>query len=379
MTTAFDAAVLGLNGKKNTDKELSGQWRGSCVRMGRARQGWLTRILNSDNLYGTEVAYDIVTRMAKNTSTSKAKTKTAKKSNAHATTVKRVAESQKASISHVAITKKLETKPGFIRPKRRMGLRLTPTAALFQRLHATSALVFLGLAAAVIYVVKPWIFSINVGFLTKDALRSNSTTVFVPGQHTVYDLDVRWAVVAMLLVSALFAVLRTTKLQSYEDRGLRSRVQPLRWVDGAITGALMVMVSALLLGMQELPGLKLVGSLAAFSLVMAWIAERENAGNEGFIKGTFIASIVSGFLSLSTLVCYAIMTSVYGMVRASWHVYAVMGIVLVAALLVAVVQYRSLRRIKASANYMTVERNYLLINLVSKVSFAAVLIIGLRG
>lgn len=323
--------------------------------------------------------------MARNTSQSKAKTKTTKKpSAAKATkatkTTKKVVRPVKEAVKKdVKVVKSAEKAAKVSRPSVFGKVLRSASAEGIRKLHMVSALMFVVLAIVAGYFIKSASYPLNIAHLTKDELLSKTTTVFAPAQHALYNLDLRWAVVGVLAVSALFSLLRMTRLEPSESEGLKVKVQPWRWVDFAVTGAVMVEVTAVLYGVQELSALKLLGALTVFSLVFAWIAERENSGAAKLVKGAYVASIVSGLVVLCVFASYGWSTMAYGLVRFPWYAYALFGSCVATAALITVNQYKGFKGLKSWSNYLFVERNYLLINLVAKTAFAVILIVGLRG
>lgn len=325
--------------------------------------------------------------MARTTSQSKAKTKTAKKPVA-AKATKAVKTTTKKAVKPVKAAAKKETKvvakpaakAASVRKPSAVGRLLrSATPSGLRKLHVASALIYVVLAIVAGALMKAVVsVPLTVGYVTRNELLSTTNTVFAPAQHVLYNLDLRWAVIAVLAVSAFFSLLRMTRLEVAESEGLKIKVQPWRWVDLAVTGAVMVEVAAALYGIQSLDTLKLVGALTVFSLVLAWIAERENSGATKFVKGAYVASIVSGLVVFAVFASYGWATMVYGMVRFPWYAYALFASSVVTAALVTVNQYKGFRGVKTWANYLFVERNYLLISLASKVAFAVILIVGLH-
>jgi hypothetical protein len=182
----------------------------------------------------------------------------------------------------------------------------------------------------------------------------------------------------MLVFSALFSFARYRAAKA-EDRGLNARILPWRWVDYAVTGALAVAIVALLSGAQGIVEIKGLALMFAAAMGFAWIAERENANAPRFVKAAYTLGALCGVFIVLSFIAYAVGTVVYGMVRYPWYTYALYAVGLAAGAAVAVLQLKAYRHVKQWTNYHVVERDYMLINLVSKAAFAIILIIGLRG
>jgi hypothetical protein len=329
--------------------------------------------------------------MAKSTSTSKsAKPKTAKKTAPAKTTAKSSAKTTKAKATKVtkatkkpaekakvnaaaAVPTKETTKEVKVAPAQKKARGLS--FAKLRGLHLLSAGVFTLLAVMAYFFMDRTAHQLTLSHLTQDALNGQ----LVPAGHMLFGLELRWLVMGLLLVSAFLSLLRYRNA-AREKAAVDRRIVPSRWIDFAITGAIMAETVALLSGMQDLLGLKLLAALVVFSAVFAWIAERENANAPRAVRGAFEASAASAALVLLALAVLTIATPLYGAVRAPWYVYAMFGTLVASALLTGLVQYREYRHQNGrAADYLTVERNYLVINLLSKVAFAAILIAGLAA
>jgi hypothetical protein len=340
--------------------------------------------------------------MARTTSNSKAKTKTAKRSAAAKATARTTKSTKKPVASKatkstrgnksaaakaakpavpVAATKEARaakteaTKE--VKETRVKRVKRELTAATLRRWHGISVLVFAVLAVAAGSIMKPDTYQVTLGHLAPDALLSTTTTVFAPAYHVLYELELRWWLVAILALSAMFSLVRMTRLAATEARGRDIRVLPWRWVDWAITGALIVEVIALVNGAHDVVTLKLFAVLTAASVAFAWLAEREAAGVGRVVKATAWASGLTILVVLLGLAAYTAATPVYGMVRAPWYAYALTGGVVLVTLLAGWNLVKSLRANGRWADYLYAERNYVMLNLLAKAGFAIALIVGL--
>lgn len=220
---------------------------------------------------------------------------------------------------------------------------------------------------------------ITTGYLAKDELLSRTSTVFAPAIHVLYDLEIRWALVAILIICLILPVLYLTRMERAYANRLRGRVLPWRWIDIGVTSALMLELVALLSGVQDVMALKAVAGLVVLSAVLGWLSERENENATAPVWGAYVASLASGTLAWLIVGVSLIGTTFYGLIRAPWYVYALFGTVGVGCLLMAVNLSRQHRRLGRLKDYKVVERNYLALSTLTKVAFAVILIIGLRS
>jgi hypothetical protein len=299
--------------------------------------------------------------MARTTTTTKAKTKT-KKPTTRAAAARKTSTVKETPKQTAAVTKKPRDIIGQLR-----------------QLHFVNFLSAIVLAIAAVLLMQPKTYQLLVGHFGRDALSSQTHTVFAPAYESVYDVEIRWVLVAILAVTALFSLLLLTRLAKQYRVGLENRLSKWRWIEVAITSALMVELTAVLSGVADLPTLKVLGGVVVVTAALGWIAERENAGNNGRpVKGAFFTSILSGLLPWLLIGWYAVASTLYGAVRYPWYVYALYAAVLIGWILMAVNQWFGYKLRKAWSDYRVVERNAVALGILTKIAFAVILIIGLR-
>lgn len=312
--------------------------------------------------------------MATTTKSTRAKSKTTKSKTA---TTKTTSKAKTSSAKTAAATKsKKVTKPAVAvkvaKPKKVRAV----TLLTLRRIHIAALVLFLGLAVAAAFVMNESSFQLTIGHLARNDIMSTENTVFSSAVRAVYDVQLRYLVVATMLLSAVGPALYISKLEKRYSQYLQTtRLQPYRWVDFALTGALMTETVALLSGVNDIMVLKLVGGSVIVSAMLGLIAERQNNAAAKPVWSAYLTSLFSGVLPWFLIATSAVATVVYGNVRAPWYVYAAYAAVAGGFVLVARNEYAQYKR---GQNYLAVERNYQMISLLSKVAFAAVLIAGLR-
>lgn len=307
--------------------------------------------------------------MATSKTSTKAKTKT---SSAKKTTKK---TAPKKTAAAKAATKKTTTTKAVVANKVRPDKKAVVTLQTLRRLNVVAAGLFLILAAVAGFVMNSTSYQLTLGHMTKDEMASKTETVLAPAVQSVYDVELRWLIVATMLLSAVLPILYLTKLQSrYADYVTKTRMQPLRWIDFAVTGALAAEIIALLSGVSDIATLKLLGGIVAITAVLGLISERQNntAASEKPVRSAYYASLFTGALSVLFVAAYAVATVVYGGASSQWYTYSIYAVLLVGFGLLA----RNMSKEFRGADYLVVERNYLTINILAKVAFVAVLIAG---
>ena len=248
-----------------------------------------------------------------------------------------------------------------------------------QRLHVISAVVFAILTLGVWFLMKPTSLPLVVGHATKDELASQSTTVFAPAIHHLMDIDMRYALTALLVLAFVTSLLALTSWRKQYVQQLDSRLSPLTWISlGGILPALMVEIIAMFCGGQDVLFLKALVGLILLSGIFGWLAERENKGARRPQWLNFWLLVASGGAAWLVLLAMLLATSLYGMVRLPWFVYGLFLVFSTASLAALINLTYDLKKLKGAKKFAVVERNYLVINIFSKGLFALVLIIGLK-
>ncbi len=314
--------------------------------------------------------------MAKTTSTTKAKTNTSKKKPTPKTAVKKTkAVATKATKTTTKTTVKT-TKSNATKSKVTISQKAN-RFELLKRPHVLAGGLFAALAVAAGFLINNTSAQVLLGHLSKDELASRSGAVFAPAVHVLYEVEFRWLLVVLLAIAAVIAVLRGTKYAAREAAGIKARVQPLRWIDFAITGSLAYGIVALLNGLQDAVALKYGAISIILAAFLAWLFERENAATGKPARATYVASAVAVVIPVIMLATTMYATYVYGMVRSPWYAYVAAAVVSVSLLLTVRSTWTTFKRRNGAQNYYFVDRNYNTISTVSKVALAVVLIVGL--
>lgn len=252
----------------------------------------------------------------------------------------------------------------------------TPAQKL-RLLNQISAVVHLAGAVAALLLMGKASVQIFTGFVARDELASTTNTVFVPAIHHLYDVQVRYAVVAILLLGAVVPLINTLKSARYQQ-AINTKSNPLRWLNIAVLSGLTLGAVAALAGVQDFMTLKLVGGLIAVTAALGWLSERQNSDVK--LKPDYSAfgiSLLSGALPWLLILAFAFGTPLWGMVRYPWYVYALFGTVFISSAAYAINGYNYVRRFRNWVDYQNVERNYVLIDMFARVSLLLILVIGL--
>lgn len=256
-------------------------------------------------------------------------------------------------------------------PKATARTPLTPLERV-RSLLVSSAMVNLIFAALVIGFVSITAVAVRLGLQTRDQFAGENTVVLGSSSEVLFNLDPKYVLAASLLVSSLILILLATKLRTRYEATVANRTSGLRWLAFGISAALLLDFVNLLGGVDDLATLKLSAFLIFVTTMLSFIAERENIGAARPKWFAYILSLFTGALAWLPLIGSFIGTSLYGMERFGWHVYAMAGVLLLGFIGFAVVQYRQIQAGR-TGDYLRVEERYLRIDLFIK--FAVVLIV----
>lgn len=271
-------------------------------------------------------------------------------------------------------TVKKAAAPKRVSTKTTLGFKFQLSATLLHKLTIGGNVVLAGLVVA---LMSPAVFPINLSYLTKDALLSTDSTVFVPAERLQWDVDLRWILVGLLAFGAVYSLVLLTRWSKSYDKAQTGRVWLWRWVYLALSTAVAVEIVAILTGIFDMFTLKLLGALTGAGYALAWLSERQNEKARRPVISAFALGLVSVLIPWTIIGGHALATTIYGLERLPWFVYAAQASVGLGVILTFVNLAMSNARHKSFTSYAVVERNYLTLALLSQVALAVVLIVGL--
>ncbi len=247
-----------------------------------------------------------------------------------------------------------------------------------QTIQRFSLFLFALLGIAAFWMMQNVTVPLVTSFMTKDVVSSEiaNKTVFAPAIRPDFDIPLKWALITVLGISIIFAILHLTKWKKRFISGVTAGTQPTRWLELGITTALMIEIVATLSGIHDMLMLKLLAGVVVVTYALRWLAERENIGSTKPVKAGYFVSLLTGALPWLVILVTAVSTVLYGMVRAPWYVYALYVVMLGAGLMAAYGQRNQFNQVKNWKDSAYVERNFALLNLVTKTLFALILIVA---
>jgi len=246
--------------------------------------------------------------------------------------------------------------------------KLNVATAVLLALQAVALLVF-GVAYAV---------PVYVSHLTGDALQTKlrGTAITAPALHELWNVNVVYLAVAVLLLTAVMYVLIATLWRAKYEAWLKKEKQPLRWVVVAVAGGLMLMTFGLVSGVNEFTDLK---SIMAFTVLAglsaAWLElhpVRNGKLDTSTLLGVIIAlvsALMPWFIVLSTVLA----TNIFGSVGVPGYVWLLCAVLAVCWLsFISIMHVTNLKRGKWS-HYLTADAWYTGLILVFETVFVWVL------
>lgn len=319
--------------------------------------------------------------MATTKKSSKATSKTAKKPTAKkttsaakttkATTSKKATTAKKPAVKTAAAEKTSTAKNAKANVSKKSTKKPADRKTVLRRLNLTSALFGLLGAVAAGLLMNTTSYQFLTGLLTTNPL----TGGLAPAVHAVWDVELRWIVVTILLLSSLVPLLAATRARKKYEAALDSKVMKWRWIDTAVIGSLIVATIALLSGVQDIMTLVLIGGFVWLSAALGLMAEKQNAGATRSYRGAFTIGMFANALPWLLILVYALGTSIWGMTHNSWAVYGVYITTLLCGFGMVSAQRAYIDR---KNDYDVSEQRYLVYGILSKVTFVLLLVLGFK-
>jgi hypothetical protein len=238
-----------------------------------------------------------------------------------------------------------------------------------------SILVYAAVAAAVVVFVTMPASKIVLTVQAPDLLADTSGKVLAPASEVLFNLQPQHLLAVMFGLSAVGSLLLATRLKRMYKAGVDNKTSGLRWLIIGITGGISLQFVSLLSGITDAATLKMTAGLVLATVLLSWLAERENAvaGKTKWLA--YVSSLVVGVMAWLAVIGSLLGTLIYGSQNFAWYVYAISGVVLLGFIGFAITQYRQIKGL--TGDYMSAEQNYWRIDFLYKLAAAAILIAAL--
>jgi hypothetical protein len=161
--------------------------------------------------------------------------------------------------------------------------------AVLAALHGIQGLIILALSFARDPIVTS---PVVTSYLTYDTAEST----LVPAQRLLFDLPIGPAVAAFFFASAIAHALMAWPLRRWYEARLARGIQPLRWVEYAISSSIMIVVIAALAGIQEIGTLVAIFGINAAMNLFGWSMELANEGRTRTQWSHYVFGCIAGIV-----------------------------------------------------------------------------------
>lgn len=244
--------------------------------------------------------------------------------------------------------------------------------------HLSMGLVYLIFAAIVLFFVSTLPKMVTLQFQARDLFASEDLVVLTPAYEVLFNIQPRYLLVASLLAGVVGAVLMAGWLRRRYEAALAGKVSGLRWLTIGVSSGLLIIYLGLLAGVHDLIVLKLSADLIFLTTMFAWLAERDNVNGGRPRWMAFILSLFTGVLAWLPIAASLIGTSLFGMERFGWHVYALAAVTLTGFTAFALNQYLLISGRKVQKDFTVTENSYLRIDLFTKFAVVLITILALQ-
>jgi hypothetical protein len=247
------------------------------------------------------------------------------------------------------------------RPDRRNLQRL-------QGWNVGAAILLLLEAILIIVFSKEISWPVLANHLTIDpiAVAAGSQSGPVLASHTLFTINPQHVVVAWLIISAGIHGLVASKWRAKYEKGLAGSVSPYRWVEMGVSSTLVVLAIAMAAGLRDVASLALLLGASLVMHTVGAIGERHQQDSGRSSLGLFVLGAVSGLATWAAIGAYVWATVVYGDQGVAGYVYGLLLTLLVTCTGVALVQYRFRQAKGHRANYLAVEKTFLVLIVLSQ-------------
>jgi hypothetical protein len=234
-----------------------------------------------------------------------------------------------------------------------------------RRWNIILAVVLVLQAVALFMIGKAFALPITSQYLTPDALASQAVghQVLAPAVRHVFSVDVRYLILAFLLVPAvIYLIIATIRRKEFEE-GLQYKVSRYRWLSFGISSAIMLTLIAMLNGAQEITTLLAVVVLVGILHFLGYFGEAKVPELKAKLQ-SFVALCVVGATVWLIIASYLKGALIYGNGLNS-YTYWIDGTIFVLTLLLAGVKLQILRAKGRWADYLMGEQAFMILSFIA--------------
>lgn len=149
------------------------------------------------------------------------------------------------------------------------------TTELFRKWNITLTAIYAIQGGALLILSTAHYVQLNALFTTNDALQTRLTgeTVIAPAIHQLFIINLVGPVAAFIFISAIMHLLAATIYRNKYDAWLKKEINPLRWIEYALSGGVILIIIGLLAGISDIGSLLMLFVLAIIVSISGFIIE----------------------------------------------------------------------------------------------------------
>jgi hypothetical protein len=236
--------------------------------------------------------------------------------------------------------------------------------AVLSGLHGFQGLVILVISlAAAELVTSPVVTS----YLTFDTV----TDTLVPAERTLFNLPIGPAVALFFFLSAGAHALLAWPARGWYERKLGEHIQPARWIEYALSSSVMIVLIAVLAGIQEIGTLLALFGINAAMNLFGWSMESANQGREKTQWNHYVFGVIAGVVPwiVIGIALWSASTS-SSAADVPTFVYVIFVSLFVSFNVFAITMILQYRKVGRWSDYLVGEKSYMLLSLVAKTLLA---------
>jgi hypothetical protein len=156
-------------------------------------------------------------------------------------------------------------------------------------IHAVQGLIILALSFARDPIVTSPVVTSYLSF-------DSATETLVPAQASLFELPIGPAVAVFFFMSAIAHALLAWPLRGWYERRLSTGIQPMRWIEYALSSSVMIVVIATLSGIQEIGTLVAIFGINAAMNLFGWSMESANQGRTKTQWNHYVFGVIAGIV-----------------------------------------------------------------------------------
>ena len=227
-------------------------------------------------------------------------------------------------------------------------------------LHAVQGVAILAISFARDPIVSAPVVS---SYLSYDT----TSQTLVQAQRTLFELPIGPAVALFFFLSAIAHALLAWPLRSWYEARLSSGIQPMRWLEYALSSSVMIVVIASLAGIQQIGTLIAIFGVNAAMNLFGWSMELANQGRAKTQWSHYVFGVIAGIVPWLVIgVALWTASTAPGATPVPGFVFAIFGTLFVAFNIFAITMVLQYRRIGRWSDYLVGEKTYMLMSLIAK-------------